>query len=304
LCERDLEEAKAAVEALSFSANPDIQLAIQPFLDGTTASLKRFAADLLYRRGELSVSQIESLLRSQDSQLLATALHASAGVPSWTGDVSQFLHHDSDRVVYAALSVCHVRRYSAGRQRALELVGKGKVDLGDPIFWLGAAGDLRDWPVLESLLSGATQKRAATALGYWGYPVAIPALLRTLAGAPAGRHAVIVFALERITGAGLSGWELQSQELALAAPSKYEDWLGEHASLLNPDKRLRRGREFGPDALLCELEDRAHSEIERTIAHLELMSLYRGTCPRFRADGFIATQENMLLEWKRLWKIA
>ena len=302
VCERDRREGAAAVDALALSPNSSIASVFGPFLR-YESPLQRCAAELLFRRYELSACQIEDLLQSGNADLIAIGLKAERNLRSWQGDVAPFLHHESDAVVYAALSVSFVRGDPACRSRSIELIKEGRPTFADAVFWLGIAGDVRDESLLTSLLSGPTIKRAAAALGYWGHPAAIPLLIQVLGEVPDEQKRSVAFALERITAAELSGWDTQAQELRVASSEQYESWQDKHASILLARDRLRRGRRFCPEVLISELECRAHSVAEREIAHLELIALHAGSPPRFRTDAFIAEQRTAILEWKQLWKI-
>jgi hypothetical protein len=302
LSERNADETDAAVEALSYAPNPKIGTTFSGLLEGGSTKSRASAAKLLFWRGELSATQIEKLLRSKDPELLVPALHslvertASIDASQWIS----LLHDDSEAVVRAALCLSFANRQSSGRQRALELIGIGRPQFADAALWLALSGDHRDWAFLKTLLESNPTPLIIRSAGYWGYAEAIPLLLGLLKRASDVPPADIASAIERITAAGLSRWDPDSQELQLAPAEPYERWWHDRARHFHAGMRFRCGRPFASEVLLEELEKGTHTQEERTITHLELVSRYDRRPPRFRPDDFIRRQQESILEWKRL----
>jgi hypothetical protein len=302
LCERDLQEGRAAAEALAHAPHPGVAHAVTPLLAKENPELRRAAATILLFRGELTNGQTRELLRDPDPDLVSIALEegVESGALSGNEDWTLLLMHDSETVVRAAMRLAFTRGHTQGRRRALELLSDGRADFADAVLWFGLAGERGDWPILEKALAANANPLVVEAIGYWGYCEAVPVLLDRLKNVSDEGCIATSLALERIIGAGLSKWDRESQEFRLAEAEQYERWWQEASPFFTSGVRFRRGRRFGAAALLGELGHNTHCREQRTIAHLELVSLGGTTAPRFRSGDFIRRQEERILEWKRI----
>ncbi|MCC7540284.1 MAG: hypothetical protein IT379_28960 [Deltaproteobacteria bacterium] len=310
--------AAAIEEGLLLASSPLVREAMAALLPSPDARVTASAARVLLARDELLLEEARGLIARVEPELVALGVRGFDGErdSDALNTLRGLLAHEDDGVLDAVLGALAMAGDTVWLDRARELCGQGRGDVGRASMWLAIAGSSEE---LEGLVKAAATSATPIeldSLGIFGHPQAVPFLLGLLDAHEPRVAEAAALALERITGAGLVETDSVEVDVGLDAPDvngdfdlplrptrdaeRWRTWWTSRRADFDPTVRWRYGRPFTPAICLEELAERNCPPPDRLRAHYELR-IASGLRVPFDTGWLLERQQSVFEQWRAWW---
>lgn len=335
----DPDVARHVGGALALAPHPLLPQLLRALLADPDPAVRALAIHVLAYRGLAAPAELERAASDPSPLVVAAALPALslARAPALADVLAPHVAHADAAVREAAWIALSL----GGAARAPEVIAK---ELDGPLAAraapaLAIVGDDRDAAILLDRLRAAPSSALVNAVGWAGAPEAVPALLDLLDHDDPVVQLGAAYALDRITGAGLTA-EVEVPPEIIAVPdvedpdvdepagsalakkvsdprdlpsegapetisrptteaARWRAYWKAHAADYKPGQRYRRGQLHAAYVSCWELDTLALTPGERRLIQRELC-VRTGDHVRFDPHDFVAVQEEAIAEWAKV----
>ncbi|APR75210.1 Hypothetical protein A7982_00556 [Minicystis rosea] len=332
----DPEVAAHVAGALKLVPHPLLPQILRVFLADADPALRALAVDVLAYRGLATVAELAAAARDPSPAVAAAALPAlGLARAADLGEAIQPARVHDDPALREASWIAMSLGGSSHASDVLASELDGPL-AGRAAVALAIVGDERDAARLLDRMKQSPTPGLVNAVGWAGAPEAVPALVDLLTHDDPVVQLTAAYALERITGAGLSE-DVDVPPETIAVPDVEEPSLGEPPRLareisdprdrpsegstdkitqpsidavrwraywaereshFKPGLRYRRGSLYAPAVSCWELDALPLTPGERRLLQRELV-VRTGQHVRFDPHDFVSVQEEALAEWAK-----